>query len=341
MQKKLDIANKKIVIVGAGLSGCTAARLFADCGADVTIFESRDHIGGNCADQMLGNVRVHTYGPHIFHTDDEEVFEFLSRFTEWIPFELRPKGNTRFGIVPLPYSRATVSAIGRELSQDEIRQAFFKDYSEKQWGVPFEEIPKTITNRIPQTADDENPTWFRHQKYQCLPKDGYTAMFENMLNHPNIKVVLNSKPDEWKFAPRDFLVYTGKIDEYFDYCHGRLPYRSLEFHHKAFVPRQETFIINQNKADTPYTRVYDHSYFNPDHKGLTVITSELPKECGPDDIPYYPIPWGDSQRLYNLYDEMKSQEKDVWFTGRLSQYKYLDMWMAVKHTLFGFAKIKE
>ncbi len=123
--------------------------------------------------------------------------------------------------------------------------------------------------------------------------------------------------------------------------YGRLPYRSLEFHHKAFVPKQETFIVNQNRADVPYTRIYDHSYFNPDHKGLTVITSELPKEARENDIPYYPIPWGDAQRQYSQYEKLKAEEKNVMFTGRLSNYKYLDMWMAVKHTLLGFRKIKE
>jgi len=337
----MEYANKKVIVVGAGLSGCTAARWLADAGANVTIYETRDHIGGNCADQMMGNVRVHTYGPHIFHTDDEEVFEFLSRFTSWIPFELRPLGDTRLGVVPLPYSRATVSALGRELTQDEIKEYFFKEYSEKQWGVPFEEIPKTITNRIPQTADDENPTWFRHQKYQCLPEHGYSAMFQRMLDHENITVKLNTDINSWKDEPRDLLVYTGKIDEYYDYCYGRLPYRTLEFHHAAFVPRQHTFIVNQNRADVPYTRIYDHGYFNPNHKGLTVITSELPKAAGPDDIPYYPIPWGDAQRQYSQYEELKKSEKGVIFTGRLSNYKYLDIWMAVKHALLCFRKDKE
>lgn len=337
----MEYANKKVIVVGAGLSGSTAARWLADAGAFVTVYETRDHIGGNCADQMIGNVRVHTYGPHIFHTDDEEVFEFLSRFTSWIPFELRPLGDTRLGVVPLPYSRATVSALGRELTQDEIKEYFFKEYSEKQWGVPFDEIPKTITNRIPQTADDENPTWFRHQKYQCLPEHGYSAMFQRMLDHENITVKLNADPDSWKEEPRDLLVYTGKIDEYYGYCYGRLPYRTLEFHHAAFVPRQHTFIVNQNRADVPYTRIYDHGYFNPNHKGLTVITSELPKAAGPDDIPYYPIPWGDAQRQYSQYEALKKSEKDVIFTGRLSNYKYLDMWMAVKHALLCFRKDKE
>jgi UDP-galactopyranose mutase len=161
-----------------------------------------------------------------------------------------------------------------------------------------------------------------------------------MLDSENIEVVLNCGKKEWREEPRDILVYSGKIDEYYDYCYGELPYRSLEFHHRAFVPRQETFIINQNRAEVPYTRIYDHSYFNPDHgeNEPTVITSELPKACGTNDIPYYPIPWGEGQKLYNQYEALKKLDEDVIFVGRLTNYKYLDMWMAVKHALIAFNK---
>jgi UDP-galactopyranose mutase len=328
-----------VTVVGAGLSGLTAARLFADKGCKVKIYDTRDHIGGNCAEKDIDGVRIHAYGPHIFHTDDEEVFEFLSRFTEWVDFELRPLGNTRLGVLPLPYSKATIKALGRELSADEIRETIFKEYSEKQWGVQFEEIPKTITNRIPDTADCENPTWFKNQKYQCLPRHGYNKMFEKMVDHPNITVFLNTDIQKWKNNIDDLIVYTGKIDEYFDYCYGKLPYRSLDFHHKFTHEKQNTFIVNQNRSDVPYTRIYDHSYLNPDHDSqYTVITSELPKECLDGDIPYYPIPWGQGQELYRKYEELAKEAQGVIFLGRLSRYKYLDMWMAVKHVLISIDK---
>jgi UDP-galactopyranose mutase len=325
--------NKNAKIIGCGLSGITAAVLLREKGYNVEIFETRPHIGGNCYDGLICNTLVHHYGPHIFHTDDEDVYSFLSRYTEWTSFELRPQGETRLGRVSLPYSKKTVAELGRELSQTEIVEYIFKEYSEKQWGVPFEEIPKTITNRIPKTADAEDPTWFEGQKYQCVPKDGYTAMFERMLE--GITVHLNCAEDSWVETrqPDDLIVYTGKIDSYFKSVHGRLPYRSLEFKHTVLCEKQDTFIVNQNNSTNPATRVYDHSYFTPAHTGPTVVTSEYPKECGPGDVPFYPIPWGEGQEKYRRYEAMADAEEGVIFVGRLATYKYLDMWMAIKHVM--------
>jgi UDP-galactopyranose mutase len=279
------------------------------------------------------NTLVHHYGPHIFHTDDEEVFAFLSKFTEWTPFELRPKGDSRLGLISLPYSKQTISEIGRELTQEEIIEYIFKEYSEKQWGVSFEEIPKTITNRIPKTADCENPTWFEGQKYQCVPKYGYTAMFTKMLE--GITVHLNCKENEWMATHKvdDLIVYTGKIDSYFKDVYGKLPYRSLEFRHTVLCEKQDTFIVNQNNSTTDYTRKYDHSYFNENHVGPTVVTTEHPKECGDGDVPFYPIPWGEGQEMFRKYEALAQSEANVIFVGRLATYKYLDMWMAIKHVM--------
>jgi len=325
--------KKSAKIIGCGLSGITAAVLLKDKGYDVEIFETRPHIGGNCYDGYICNTLVHHYGPHIFHTDDTEVFQFLSRYTEWIPFELRPKGDSRLGRISLPYSKKTISEIGRELSQEEIVEYIFKEYSEKQWGVQFEEIPKTITNRIPKTADCEDPTWFEGQQYQCLPKHGYTSMFERMLE--GVTVHLNCSEDRWidERQEGDLIVYTGKIDSYFNGVYGRLPYRSLEFKHTVLCEKQDTFIVNQNNSTVDYTRKYDHSYFNPEHVGPTVITTEHPKECGEGDVPFYPIPWGEGQQTYRDYEALAKEETDVIFVGRLATYKYLDMWMAVKHVM--------
>jgi UDP-galactopyranose mutase len=243
---------------------------------------------------------VHSYGPHIFHTDDDEVYNFLSDYTEWLSFKLQPKGNSRLGLISLPYSKKTVAEIGRELSQEEIIEYIFKDYSEKQWGIPFDEIPKSITNRIPKTKDSEDPTWFEGQKYQCIPKDGYTAMMSKMLT--NIKVNTECDSNDWKYSKADLTVFTGKIDEYFNYCYGELPYRSLEFKHHVTKNKQNTFIINQNNKDVEYTRKYDHSYFTNNHKGLTVITEEYPKQYEQGDIPFYSMPFGQGIEIYNKYE---------------------------------------
>lgn len=321
----------KINIVGCGLSGITAAALLKHK-HEIKIFDTRTHIGGNCADIKVGDVLVHQYGPHIFHTDDDEVFEFLSKYTEWFDFKYQPKANTKLGMISLPYSKKTINEIGRELSQEEIVKYIFKDYSEKQWGVSFEKIPSTITNRIPKTKDCNDPTWFEGQKYQCIPKKGYTEMFQNMLK--DVEVYLNSEKNEWTKHKCDLVIYTGKIDEYYNYCYGELPYRTLDFKHQLSDFRREIPIINECNKQVDHTRSYDHSVFNYDYKSNnTIITKEYPRQATKDDIPFYPIPFGKGNSIYKKYETLTKDENNVIFIGRLAQYKYLDMWMAVKHVI--------
>ena len=328
---------KTAKVIGCGLSGITAAILLRKRGYDVTIYDRRNHIGGNCYDSNLSGTLVHNYGPHLFHTNDDEVFEFLSCYTEWFPFENKVKGNTKLGMLSLPYSKKTIQELGRELTQEEIIDEIFKDYSEKQWGVPFEEIPKSITNRVPKTKDCEDPTWYEGEKYQCLPKHGYTKMMEKMLE--GFTVLLNSKDEHWKTWPTNLTIYTGKIDEYFNYCYGKLPYRSLDFKHETSSVKRRYAIVNQNNKSNIFTRSYDHSYFNYEHKGPTIITTEYPKECKDGDIPFYPMPFGEGLQMYAKYKELADREKDVIFIGRLATYTYLDMWMAVKQAMLKISKI--
>jgi UDP-galactopyranose mutase len=321
----------RVKIIGCGLSGVTAAILLKEKGHSVEIFESRNHIGGNCYDSNVAGTLVHNYGPHCFHTNDESVFSFLSKFTDWKEFYLRPKGNTELGLISLPYSKTTVQELGRELSEEEIIEYIFKGYSEKQWGVSFNEIPKSIINRIPKVATKENPSWAEGEKYQCIPIEGYTKMFENMLH--NIKVHLGVNQGDWRQYDADLTIYTGKIDEYFDFCFGGLPYRSLYFEHTMSYDKMNTFIINQNKREIPYTRIYDHSYFTPNHKGPTIITKEYSIKHTDNNIPFYPMPFGEGSEIYLKYNELAKKEKNVIFIGRLATYKYLDMWMAVKQAM--------
>jgi UDP-galactopyranose mutase len=322
---------KKGIVVGAGLSGAVSAILLKQAGYDISVVETRSHIGGNCYDSNISGTLVHNYGPHLFHTNDDEVYFFLSKYTEWFDFNNRPKGNTKLGLISLPYSKKTTNELGRELAQEEIVDVIFKDYSEKQWGVPFDQIPKSITNRIPKTKDRDNPTWYEGEKYQCLPKHGYTKMFENML--AGIPVRLGCGKHDWKTQDASVVVYTGKIDEYFDYCYGPLPYRSLKFIHSTSSEKMTHPIVNQNNKDVLYTRKYDHSYFNYTHNGGTIITEEYPAQCGDNDIPFYPIPWGEGLKIYAKYKELADKEENVIFLGRLATYTYLDMWMAVKQAM--------
>lgn len=323
--------NKTAKIIGCGLSGITSAILLKEKGYDVTIFDQRNHIGGNCFDSNLAGTLIHNYGPHIFHTNDEEVFSFLSRYTKWFNFENKPKGNTKLGLISLPYSKKTVQEIGRELTQEEIVEYIFKDYSEKQWGVPFDQIPSSITNRIPKTKDCEDPTWYNGEKYQCLPEKGYTHMMQNMLN--GINVVLECSDNDWKKYKTDLTVYTGKIDDFFNYSFGILPYRTLLFKHDFTYNKLNNPVINQNTKEVQYTRKYDHSYFTLNHKGPTIITREYSLECKKNNIPFYPIPFGNGIQIYNKYKELTKDFSDVIFVGRLATYTYLDMWMAIKQAM--------
>jgi UDP-galactopyranose mutase len=327
----------RVKIVGCGLSGITAAILLKEKGHSVEIFESRNHIGGNCYDSNVAGTLVHSYGPHCFHTNDEDVFNFLSRYTGWRDFYLRPKGNTELGLISLPYSKTTVSEIGRELTPDEIIEFIFKGYSEKQWGVPFSEIPQSIISRIPKVANKENPSWAEGEKYQCLPLHGYTEMFKSMLE--DIPVHLGVDSEEWKNYESDLTVYTGKIDSFYNFCFGSLPYRSLYFEHTLSYEKMNTFIINQNKKSVPYTRVYDHSYFTLNHKGPTIITKEYSILHDNTNIPFYPMPFGSGSDLYNKYKELADKENNILFLGRLATYKYLDMWMAVKQAMQKVANV--
>lgn len=322
---------KTAKIIGCGLSGITSAFVLQKKGYNVTVYDKRNHIGGNCHDSNVAGTLLHNYGPHYFHTNDDEVFEFLSQYTEWFDYRYKPKGNTKLGIISLPYSKKTINELGRELTQDEIVDVIFKDYSEKQWGVPFEQIPKSITNRIPKTKDDEDPSWFKDEKYQCMPKFGYTKMMEKMLE--GILVHLDVKNNEWRDWSSDLTIYTGKIDEYFNYCYGKLPYRSLIFEHTFTKDKMGIAAINQNTKDIPYTRIYDHSHCMFEHEGPTIITKEYPKQCEDGDVPFYPMPFGEGMEIYNKYKELADKEFNTIFLGRLATYTYLDMWMAIKQVL--------
>ena len=329
--------TKTAKIIGCGLSGITAAVLLKEKGYKVTIFEQRSHIGGNCYDAKINNTLVHQYGPHLFHTNDEEVFAFLSQYTEWFPFENRVKGVTDLGLISLPYSKKTIQEIGRELAQEEIVDLIFRGYSEKQWGIPFDQIPKTITNRVPKTKDCDDPTWYEGEKYQCLPLHGYTKMMENMLE--GIEVRLNCNTKDWKDYQADITIYTGKIDEYYNYCFGKLPYRTLTFDVKVSETKLDYPVINYNQKERPYTRVYDHSYFSKEHTGSTIITVEYPKQMEHDwEIPFYPMPFGDGIEMYSQYKKLADEEENVIFLGRLATYTYLDMWMAVKQAILKIKK---
>lgn len=311
----------KAVIVGCGLSGIASAILLKQKGYDVEIFDTRHHIGGNCYDKKIEGVMVHQYGPHGFHTNNEKVWNFLNRYSKFNEVCLKVKANTSEGIITLPYSPETEKIIGPKTSE-EIKQLIFKDYSEKMWGIPWDKFPTSISGRVPTKRDDPS-LCFHLDKYQGIPIDGYSAMFNNMLD--GIKINLNCTEKEYKKQKYDLLIYTGKIDAFFNYEFGWLEYRSLKIQFETGNRRKDIFQLNECNSHNAWTRSVDHSHWHKQNVDQTVISREYPCEHSKNNIPFYPKPFGDNQEKYKKYKNIADAMRDVIFVGRLATYKYLDM----------------
>jgi len=312
----------KIAVVGAGLAGAVAARLLADVGHRVEIFESRPHIGGNCYDAWQDGVLVHQYGPHCFHTDKAEVWEFVNRFAAFRPTGFEVMANTRLGLIPIPFNDVSAEMVG-DLSPEEIRELLFVDYSEKHWGIPWTEIPKSITGRVPQRRIGRDCR-YHLDRWQGVPEEGFTRMFETMLE--GIPVHLGCGEEEWRKAAAvaDHVIFTGSIDDYFGGVLGRLEYRSLRFDY-AIEAKREHFQINECNRQNPWTRAVDHSHWLDQQVERTVIAREYPCEWDGRNVRFYPKPFGGNPELFRRYWQMAEAERNLTFLGRLATYKYLDM----------------
>ncbi|WP_275402982.1 UDP-galactopyranose mutase [Sphingomonas corticis] len=353
-----------VLVVGAGFAGAVMAeRLAADAGLRVLVVDRRPHVAGNAYDRKdAAGILIHQYGPHIFHTNSAEVFDYLSQFTDWRPYEHRVLAEVRGQRVPIPINRTTLNRLfdaGLEsdadaaaflaaraepvaevrTSQDvvvsavgqELYRLFFRGYTRKQWGLDPSELDKAVTARVPTrtNADDRYFT----DTYQAMPAEGFTAMFEAMLDHPNITLRLGTDfaaiGDEVTY---DKLVYTGPIDEYFGCRHGKLPYRSLRFEH-ATLPverHQEVAVVNYPDEAVPYTRVTEYKHLTGQRSDVTSITTEYPAAEGD---PYYPIPRPENQALFKRYEALALAEPDVLFVGRLATYRYYNMDQVVGQAL--------
>jgi len=325
----------KAIIVGAGISGLTAGVLLSRAGWQVDVFETRDHIGGNCYDYIDSGVYVHKYGPHIFHTDSDEVVEFLADFTSFTGYRhkvLAVSNAAPDKLLPIPYSRRTEEVIGRSWSDDEIRDALFVDYSQKMWGCSWDDLPGTVTKRVPQRRSDFNDEYFT-DKHQGMPFHGYTDMFIHMaeeIGPQNVHVC--STPTEWRNHIDDdtLVVYTGSIDTYFGEHYGPLRYRTLDFKFSSILPsdRQASAVINQCNAKK-YTRCTDFSrfYTYEDLSDFIPVLLEYPREFVEEfgDERIYPVTWGDDKVRAEKYNELTLHENSTVFCGRLGLYQYLDM----------------
>lgn len=320
----------KIIIVGAGLAGATAAFKMKSLGHDVKVFEKRNHIGGNCFDSKIGNIMVHNYGPHIFHTNNHEVWNFVNNFSKFKKYFHSVIARTSIGDYTIPFNKNFLEK-NKNISKKEITNILFKDYSEKQWGIPFNKLPKEIINRIPKIRDDYKITFFS-DIWQGIPEDGYNNMISKMLS--GIDVYLSSD-NEWRNEKRDFLFYSGKIDEYYNFVLGQLEYRSLLFLFKE-EKKRSIVALNECNKEVSHTRSCDHSYWNgiTNKNNMSIISYEYSKKhVHGENIPFYPFPDKKNKKLYNEYKKLNFLKENVIFIGRLGKYKYMNMDETIFDTL--------
>jgi UDP-galactopyranose mutase len=320
--------------VGAGFSGAVLARELAEYGFSVKVIDKRGHVGGNAFDYVneIG-LRVHQYGPHLFHTSNMKVVDWLSRFTEWTPYQHKVKAQLRDGrLVTLPVNRETRDIVG----EAHVLDIFFRPYSKKMWGIDLEELDPEILQRVP-IRDDLNELYFPNDQFQALPSAGYTKTFEKILDHPNIDLQLLTTFD--RRSEPDFLhVFNSMpIDEYFDYALGRLPYRSVKFHHFNLpIPRIYPVASVNFTHDEPFTRVTEWKNL-PGHgsnNAFTTLTIEEPCDYADNQFErFYPVK-DISGKNIELYKAYKSLTRDnMTFIGRCGMYAYLDMHQAISSAL--------
>lgn len=352
------MANKQVCIVGAGFSGAVIARQLAEASISSVIIDKRSHSAGNChtdRDAETG-VMVHRYGPHIFHTDVEEVWEYVNKFGEFMPFVNRPKAVVAGKVYSLPVNLHTINQFfGTSMSPaeaeeficsktisfehepanfeeqaqsmigKELYEAFFKGYTEKQWGVSPTELPASILKRLPLRFN-YNDNYFSHP-HQGIPREGYTAIVDNILDHKLIDLRLSTNFTSLQNEEWQHVFYSGPIDSYYNNCFGDLGYRTLDF--KEFRQdgdAQGNAVINQCDSDVPYTRTTEHKYFAPwESHDQSICFREYSRACTAGDIPYYPIRLTNDKSLLGKYVNKAETESTVTFVGRLGTYRYLDM----------------
>jgi UDP-galactopyranose mutase len=358
------------MIVGAGFAGSVLAeRLASQRGESVLLIDRRPHVGGNAYDcQNEAGLLIHQYGPHIFHTNAKSVFDYLSQFTGWRPYEHKVLAKVDGKLLPIPINLDTINQLcGLNLTSedlerwlaeraepvDEIRtsedvvvakvgrelyEKFFRGYTRKQWGVDPSELDKSVTARVP-TRTNRDDRYFTDE-FQFMPAAGYTRMFERMLSNPKIKIMLQTDYREIRDEVRySRLIFTGPIDEFFEYRFGKLPYRSLSFEHVTVDKgwHQPVAVVNYPQSE-PYTRVTEYKHLTGQEHPKTSLTYEYPCDHGD---PYYPVPRPENQKLYKRYERLALAQPNVWFVGRLGTYRYYNMDQVVGQALATFRRINQ
>lgn len=361
--------GNNILIVGAGFAGSVCARELAEVGHQVLVVDRRDHIAGNAFDvKDEYGILIHQYGPHIFHTNSERIFNYLSKYSEWRHYEHRVRGVVNGKEYPFPINRDTLNQLyDLDLTEQQVAEffekvrepkekvqtsedvvlnsvgrdlyeKFFLNYTKKQWGLDPSQLKAGVAARIP-TRTNSDDRYFT-DTYQAMPLHGYTAMFENMLNHPNIQVRLSSEfkevlDENFEF---DHIVYTGPIDAFYDFKFGHLPYRSLRFEHEHLnnVEQYQSVGTVNYPNDFEFTRITEFKHLTGQKHSSTSIVSEYPTAEGE---PYYPIPRDENEKLFKQYQALANAEEKVTFVGRLAEYRYYNMDQVVGAALNAVDKI--
>ncbi len=345
-----------LLIVGAGLTGATVARLVADTGKKVLVLERRDRIGGNCRDEMMEGINVHLHGPHIFHTSDLEVWNFVNRFAEFNHFRYCPLAKFGDRFYNLPFNMHTFYQLYGAMTPSEARKTLYnekcdtphpenleekaislvgkrlydtliKGYTEKQWGRSCRELSPDIITRLPVRFTYDNN--YFNDPYQGIPKEGYSTMINRMLDGIEVRTDVDFLKEraQWTSAA-DKILYTGAIDEFFDYKYGTLDYRSLRWEHTLYEcpDKQGIAVINHTDASVPYTRTIEHKHFDFGQQPVTIVSKEFPEEWSRDKDPYYPVNNARNRQIYERYRDFgKAICPEVIFCGRMGLYRYLDM----------------
>ncbi len=360
--------NKKYdyLIVGAGLYGSCFAHQASLKGKSCLVIDKRTHIGGNLYCENVGGINVHKYGPHIFHTSNKNVWDYVNSLVEFRPFILTPIANYKGELYNLPFNMNTFYALWKVKTPEEaqakieeqrkeitvkepqnveeqaislvgkdIYEKLIKGYTEKQWGRKCTELPAFIIKRLPVRFKFDNN--YFNDKYQGIPVGGYNKLIEEMLKRVEVKTNTNYFDNREYFDKiAKKIVFTGKIDEYFDYQHGMLEYRTLRFEEETFpdiANYQGNCVVNYTEKEIPYTRIIEHKHFEYGEQEHTVITKEYPSEWQTGCEPYYPVNDSKNEELYKRYKELATQTQNVIFGGRLAEYKYYDMHQIIENVL--------
>ena len=360
------------LIVGSGLFGSIIAHEMTKIGKKCLVIEKRDHIGGNVYTENKENINVHKYGAHIFHTNNKEVWEYINQFSEFNRYTNSPVANYKGELYNLPFNMNTfyqmwgvktpaeakekiqkqkaqyhieepqnleeqaISLIGKD-----IYEKLIKGYTEKQWGRKCSELPSFIIKRLPVRYTFDNN--YFNDLYQGIPIGGYTKIIEKMLEGIEVKLNTDFFDDKEKWLDiADKIIFTGMIDQYYDYCYGELEYRGLNFEFETLNMEnyQGNAVINYTDAETPFTRIIEHKHFEDSISDKTIITREYPKTWHKGEEAYYPLNDDKNSELFKKYQELAKKEDKVIFGGRLGMYQYFDMWQVIDEALKAVKEVK-